>query len=162
MSGGRFHHVGLTVSDLERSITFYRDLIGLTVRERDVMTGVQLETMTGVVGSRVLLADLDFGNGLTLELMQYLVPAGGAVHPRPADAGHTHVGIEVKDIDAVYRRLLDAGAVVRGEPSALVDAGPYWTGAKVVHVLDPDGITVELVQMPMPQGRSSIQASPSV
>lgn len=160
MNAGRLHHVGLTVSDLERSIAFYRGLIGLTVRERDEMTGGQLETVIGVAGSRVLLADLDFGNGLTLELMQYLAPAGGAVHPRPTDAGHTHVGIEVKDIDSVYRRLLAAGASVRGEPTALVDAGPYWTGAKVLNVLDPDGITVELVQMP--QGRSSIQASPSV
>jgi len=162
MSRGSLHHVGLSVSDLERSIAFYRDLIGLTVREREEMTGGQLETVTGVAGSRVHIADLDFGNALTLELMQYLAPAGGAIHPRPTDAGHIHIGIEVKDIDAVYRRLVDAGASARGEPTILKDAGPYWTGARVVNVLDPDGITVELVQMSSPHGRSSIQASPSV
>lgn len=161
MSRGSLHHIGLSVSNLERSIAFYRDLIGLTVREREEMTGGQLEPVTGVAGSRVRIADLDFGNGLTLELLQYLVPAGGAIHPRPTDAGHIHVGIEIKDLDAVYRRLLDAGASVRVGPSVLKGAGPYWTGARVVNVLDPDGITVELVQMPSPQGRSSIQASPS-
>ncbi len=148
MSAGSLHHVGLSVSDLERSIHFYRDLLGLSVRERDEASGGQLETVTGVLGSHVRIADLEFGNGRTLELTQYLAPVGVAVHPRPSDAGHTHVGIEVEDVDAVYRRLVDAGVLVRSQPIVLEDAGPYWTGSKVVHVLDPDGITVELVQMP--------------
>jgi catechol 2,3-dioxygenase-like lactoylglutathione lyase family enzyme len=148
VSAGALHHVGLTVSDLDRSIRFYRDLLGLSVRERDEVTGGQLAIVTGVPGSDVRIADLEFGNGRTLELTQYLAPAGNAVHPRPFDAGHIHVGIDVDDIDVVVTRLVDAGVVLRSQPIALVDAGPYWTGAKVVHAVDPDGITVELVQMP--------------
>ena len=149
MSPGNLHHVGLTVSDLERSIWFYRDLLGLPVRERDEATGGQLAIVTGVREPQVRIADLDFGNGGTLELTQYLSPPGGAVRPQPMDAGHTHVGIEVDDIDLVYRRLAEAGVTLRSEPVTLEDAGPYWTGARVVHALDPDGITVELVQMPV-------------
>jgi catechol 2,3-dioxygenase-like lactoylglutathione lyase family enzyme len=142
------HHVGLTVSDLEQSIRFYRDLLGLGVRERDEIAGGPIESITGVAGGRVRIADLDFGGGSTLELTQYLAPPGGAVHPRPVDAGHVHVGIEVDDIEAVYARLMTAGVVTRSKPTALVDAGPFWSGAKVVHALDPDGVTVELVEMP--------------
>lgn len=147
MSEGSLHHVGLTVTDLEQSIHFYRDLLGLAVRERDELIGGQLETVTGVSGSHVRIADLEFGNGRTLELTQYLAPLSGEVHPRPSDAGHAHVGIEVDDLEAIYRRLVAAGITMRSEPITLVDAGPYWTGARVVHALDPDGITVELVQM---------------
>jgi catechol 2,3-dioxygenase-like lactoylglutathione lyase family enzyme len=142
------HHVGLTVSDLEQSVRFYRDLIGLTVRERDESSGGQVEIVTGVRGTSVRIADLDFGGGRTLELTQYLAPPGGSVQPRPVDAGHVHVGIEIDDIDSVYRKLTGAGVFTRSEPTELLDAGPFWTGARVLHALDPDGITVELVQMP--------------
>ena len=148
MSKGHLHHVGLTVSDLERSVWFYRDLLGLPVRERDEMKGGQLEIVTGVAGPHVRIADLDFGNGGTLELTEYLAPPGSSVHPRPTDAGHTHVGIEVDDIDLAYSRLVEAGITLRSEPVTLENAGPFWTGARVVHALDPDGVTVELVQMP--------------
>ena len=142
------HHIGLTVSDLERSIRFYRDLIGLPVRERDELSGGQVEGVTGVAGSKLRIADLDFGSGRTLELTQYLAPVGGSVHPQPMDSGHTHIGIEVGDIEAVYQRLVAASVVTRSQPTELRDAGPFWTGAKVLHALDPDGVTVELVQMP--------------
>lgn len=148
MSKGHLHHVGITVSDLERSVWFYRDLLGLPVRERDEAKGGQLAIVTGVVGPHVRIADLDFGNGGTLELTQYLAPRGSSIHPHPIDAGHTHVGIEVDDIDLVYRRLTEAGITLRSEPVTLEDAGPFWTGARVAHALDPDGVTVELVQMP--------------
>lgn len=148
MRNGNLHHVGLSVSDLERSVWFYRDLLGLSVRERDEIKGGQFEILTGVVGPHVRIADLDFGNGRTLELTQYLAPTGSSVSLRPMDAGHVHVGIEVDDIDLVYQRLVKAGIRLRSQPLTLEDAGPFWTGARVVHALDPDGLTVELVQMP--------------
>jgi catechol 2,3-dioxygenase-like lactoylglutathione lyase family enzyme len=148
MTGPGLHHIGLTVSDLEQSVHFYRDLLGLAVRERDEVKGGQIESITGVASGHVLIADLDFGGGRTLELTQYLAPPGSAVHPRPVDAGHVHVGVEVDDIEAVYARLTTAGVLTRSKPTALVDAGPFWSGAKVMHALDPDGVTVELVEMP--------------
>lgn len=148
MSAPGLHHVGLSVSDLERSIAFYRDLLGLPVRELDEMSGSEVEAVTGVAGSRVLIADLEVGAGQTLELLQYLSPAGTAVHPRLVDPGHTHVGIQVEDLAGVFRRLVEEGVSIRSAPTTLTDAGPYWTGATVANVLDPDGITVELVQMP--------------
>lgn len=148
MRQASFHHIGLTVSDLERSIRFYRDLVGLAVRERDEVKGGQVELLTGVSGTKVRIADLDFGNGRTLELSQYLAPPGRAINARPNDAGYTHVGIEVEDVDLIYRRLAQAGVIFRSEPITLENAGPFWTGARVVHALDPDGLTVELVQMP--------------
>ncbi|MEO6796387.1 MAG: VOC family protein [Candidatus Dormibacter sp.] len=149
MTPGRLHHVGLSVADLERSIAFYRDLLGLPVRERDQMSGSEVEAVTGVVGSRVLIADLGVGASQTLELLQYVAPAGTAVHLRPFDPGHAHVGIQVADRASVFGRLSEAGVVIGTGPTTLTDAGPYWTGATVANVLDPGGITVELVQRPL-------------
>ena len=85
MTPGRLHHVGLSVADLERSIAFYRDLLGLPVRERDQMSGSEVEAVTGVVGSRVLIAELGVGASQTLELLQYGGPDGPAVDRRPFD-----------------------------------------------------------------------------
>jgi catechol 2,3-dioxygenase-like lactoylglutathione lyase family enzyme len=148
MNAPGLHHVGIAVADLDRSIAFYRDLLGFSVRERDEITGGQLALVTGVSGGRVRIADLEFGDGRTLELLQYLAPVGAAVRPRPFDGGSTHIGFQVADLGAIYRRLQAAGAVTRSAPITLADAGPYWSGATVIHVLDPDGVTVELVEMP--------------
>ena len=54
---GGLHHVGITVSDLDRSLAFYRGLLGLHIEARAV--DVAAEDVTGIPGARVSIADLD-------------------------------------------------------------------------------------------------------
>ena len=62
--------------------------------------------------------------------------------------GACHLAISVDDIDATYERLERAGVTLRSRPITLADSGPRWDGSRVVYTVDPDGVTVELVQLP--------------
>ena len=144
MSVRGLHHAGMIVSDVDRSISFYCGLLEASVRERTEVSGGAFTAITGI--ARALVADLDLGDGRTLELIQDLT-----VQRRPGRGdGSLHIGFQVPSIDAVHRRLVEAGARIRTPPIALVDAGPFWSGARVLYALDPDGTSIELVEMPPP------------
>jgi catechol 2,3-dioxygenase-like lactoylglutathione lyase family enzyme len=140
------HHVGVTVSDLDRALGFYRDLLGLTVRERVEESGGAVAEVTGLPGAHVRIADLELGDGRVIELVEYVAPEGRPLSQRTCDPGACHLAVEVINVDAVAGRLRAAGMVLRSEPVTLADAGPHWSGVRLVYAVDPDGVTVELVQ----------------
>ena len=139
------HHTGLTVRDLDRSLAFYRDLLGMEVVFEQEKEGGYLAEIVGYPDAHVRMAHLAFrGDGHRVELFQYLQPKprGGAGEPR--DVGITHVCLLVDDIEAVHKRLLESGVDFYSAP-VLVDTGAN-TGGLGVYLRDPDGITVELFQ----------------
>jgi catechol 2,3-dioxygenase-like lactoylglutathione lyase family enzyme len=151
MSTPRLHHVSVTCADLERSIAFYGGLLELPVLGRGGSDGPELSTITGLPDTRVRWAELDLGGGQVLELLEYVSPRGEPLRQRTNDAGSGHIGFAVDDIDVMHRRLSEGGAVVRSEPVALAEAGE-WHGVRTMYALDPDGVTVELVEgVPAPR-----------
>ena len=74
----KLDHAGLTVQDLDRSIEFYCTVLGCVVEERSVISGAEVETLTGVSGAVIHTADLKLLGGGMLELLQY-VPAGDPI-----------------------------------------------------------------------------------
>jgi catechol 2,3-dioxygenase-like lactoylglutathione lyase family enzyme len=135
------HHASLTVRDLERSLRFYRDALGIPVRERVDMDGDSVTAISGEP-AHLRIADLDLGDGRVLELVEDMD------HDPPEHSG-SHLALEVDDIQAAYRRVLGAGATARSEPVELgPEAGRHWQGCTVVWITDPDGAAVELVQQP--------------
>lgn len=145
MSGPRLHHVSVTCSDLDRSITFYGGLLELPLLGRGESDGPELSTITGLPGTRVQWAEFDLGGGQVLQLLEYMSPRGERVRQRTNDAGSGHIGFSVDDVDVMHRRLVEGGAVVRSEPIALTEEGE-WHGVRTMYALDPDGVTVELVE----------------
>jgi catechol 2,3-dioxygenase-like lactoylglutathione lyase family enzyme len=143
-------HVGITVRKLERSLAFYRDLLGLRVIE--ISDEQDVGQIVGIPGARVKTADLDAGDGRVLELLEYVAARGDDVPQRPNAAGCPHVALQVHDIPKVLRRLARAGHNPDGEPTTITDAIAF-EGATVVYLRDPDGAVIELVQRPKP-GRS--------
>jgi len=138
------HHVSLSVADLDRSLAFYRDLLGIPVREQVEAAGGVVTEISGESVGRVRIADLDLGDGRVLELVCELD------HEPTSHAGG-HVALAVDDVHAVCRRVVEAGFEARSEPVTLgPDAGRHWAGAVVVWITDPDGATVELVQPAAP------------
>jgi catechol 2,3-dioxygenase-like lactoylglutathione lyase family enzyme len=137
------HHASLTVADLDRSLHFYRDLLGVPVREQVDAAAETFSAVSGEPSTDVRIADLDLGDGRVLELIERR--DGGAA------PGHTggHIAFQVDDIVATYRRLVKAGVEARSKPQSLgPEAGRHWAGCIVVYLTDPDGATVELVQVP--------------
>lgn len=141
----RFHHSGLTVSDLDRSLRFWRDALGLGLEARQERQGGYVETITGEPGAHMLQAHLRAPDSdLRVELVQYLAPKGRRLKGRPRDAGHAHVAILCDESERLVERLVSAGGVVLGRPIT-IDAGVN-AGLTAVYVADPDGHVIELLR----------------
>ena len=137
------HHTGLTVSDLERSLHFWRDAMGMEELFQQEKEGGYLEAIVREPGAHVRMAHLAFGGeGPRIELFQYLAPSGGQHLSRPADQGFVHVCIACEDLDERMKRLVAAGGTPFSEP-VVIDTGVN-RGGRGVYLRDPDGHVVEL------------------
>jgi catechol 2,3-dioxygenase-like lactoylglutathione lyase family enzyme len=143
-------HAGLTVHDLDRSILFYGTVLGCIVQERAVISGTEVEALTGVAGAVIRTADLKLPSGGMLELLQYVVPESPVLVQRRFDAGHSHIAFTVDDVDATRHRALSAGALDCSVAVTLQEPGSSWDGVRVCYARDPDGRTIEFVQRPPP------------
>jgi catechol 2,3-dioxygenase-like lactoylglutathione lyase family enzyme len=140
------HHVSRSVADMDRSLGFYRDLLGLAVVLDTEMSGEMLDREVGLENARLRLVELSAGSGATmLELLQYLTPSPAAdAGLRPCDIGAHHIAVLVDDIEAAHRALATEGVVFTHPPQE-VDAG-YFRGHRTAYCFDPDGQIVELWQ----------------
>jgi catechol 2,3-dioxygenase-like lactoylglutathione lyase family enzyme len=143
MSAATLHHVGLTVSDLDASLRFWGDALGMQTVVRQERQGGYLEAIVREPGAHVLQAQLELPEGgARVELFQYVAPEGETVHARPRDVGFAHVAVRCTDLDDRLERLLAAGGEAFGDVIE-VDAGVN-AGARAVYVRDPDGHVLEL------------------
>jgi glyoxylase I family protein len=142
------HHIGLTVSDLEESIEFYRALLGCVIRERSESGGPEVETLTGVPSAHILTADLELESGDILELIQYVAPMAATLAQQRHQPGHTHIGFLVDDVDAVYERLTTYGSTPTSRPVTINEPGSAWDGIRAIYACDPDGRTIECLEAP--------------
>lgn len=140
-------HTGITVSSLERSLTFWRDVLGFEYSHTAHQTGEMAEEITGVKGAELKLAVVKAPNGHKIELLEYLAPADRRKDAslRPCDVGHVHVALVVENLEPLLQRIAASGWKAAGTPQALT-TGPN-AGKRVVYVRDPDGTTIELMQM---------------
>ena len=142
-------HTGITVSNLERSLAFWRDVLGFGLSHIAHQTGKMAEEITGVAGAEIKLAVVKAPGGHKIELLEYLAPPDGKRHVNllPCDVGHVHVALIVDDLEDVLERIAKFGWKAAGEPQTL-KSGPN-TGKRVVYVRDPDGTTIEFMQPPV-------------
>jgi len=140
-------HTGITVSNLERSLAFWRDVLGLELSHTAHQTGELAKEITGVTGAEIKLAVLKTPSGHKIELLEYLAPRDrNHSDVRPCDVGHVHVALLVDDLDAALNKIAASGWKTAGKPQTL-KTGPN-AGKRVVYVRDPDGTTIEFMQLP--------------
>jgi catechol 2,3-dioxygenase-like lactoylglutathione lyase family enzyme len=122
----RLFHVSYIVEDLEKSIAFYRDVLGFKhIRTQDM--GFQR------------LGFISTGDGEPqIELKEVSAPFRGM----PTE-GFSHVGVFVQDVDAVYERSIEYGAEWRMKPTVLGPGAPYFGSMR-----DPDGYEIEVMENP--------------
>jgi glyoxylase I family protein len=141
-------HTGITVSNLERTTAFWRDVLGFELSHTAHQTGEMAQEITGVAGAEIKLAVLKSPGGHKIELLEYLAPPDRKhVDVGPCDVGHVHVALLIDDLDAVLEKIAAAGWKAVGNPQTL-KSGPN-AGKRVVYVRDPDGTTVELMELPI-------------
>src|SRR5437773_8389369 len=141
-------HTGITVSNLERSLAFWRDVLGFEFSHSAHQTGERPEQITGVKGAELKLAVLKTPSGHKIELLQYFAPADRKrdASLRPCDVGHVHVALTVENLEPLLEKIAASGWKAAGKPQPLTK-GPN-AGKRVVYVRDPDGTTIEFMEMP--------------
>ena len=147
-------HTGLSVSDLDRSIAFYRDCLGLELIAQWDSQQEYLRTVVGFPDADMRIALLRLPGpagaaGHHIELLEYRVPRGVRGDARTCNPGNGHVAFMVEDLDATYRELSAKGVRFKSAPVDITHGRNR--GARAVYLFDPDDITLELVQ-PAPRG----------
>lgn len=137
--GVQVHHTGITVSDVERSVEFYR-LFGLEEATRFVLEGDEFEAAVAVPGAVAQFVMLR-GTNTVVELIQYTQGGGQGFKRSNNDVGSAHVCFTVDDIGETRRRLDEAGVPLVAPPTTPAD------GTSFAFLRDPDGISVEILQV---------------
>jgi catechol 2,3-dioxygenase-like lactoylglutathione lyase family enzyme len=137
----RFTHVAIRVGDLDRSVAFYRDLLGFVPRSHHVGSGGPSAGMLGDPDARLEAVFLE-RDGTVVEL-QTIEGADPSV-VTGIQHGLSHIGFVVTDLAGVVRELERGGAQVV-ESSRYVDPD---LGSEVIFVTDPDGTRIELIAAP--------------
>ena len=140
------NHTSFTVSDLDRSLGFFCDVLGFDLLNRGPRDPDFIERVVAIPGADIEGAYIQ-APGHRLELIQYHGPGGRRqVEARPCDSGFAHIAFDVDDIDAAIAASKKVGVLPLGPPQDL-DRGPN-KGGRVVYTRDADGITIEFIQPP--------------
>ena len=141
----RLTHIGICVSDMERSLRFYRDLLGCKEVGHLELEGQPTATLNGWKDVKVRAIYLE-RDGWRLELIEYPVPGWiGPQSPRPMNqVGLTHLSFRVADLDAVCAQIEAAGGGVLPETRLAAQGSP----TRVIMAFDPDGLRLEVIQAP--------------
>jgi len=138
----KIHHTAVSTGDIERSLKFYRDLLGFEVlSDSGWPRGTEVaDAITGLKDSSARMIMLRMGE-THLELFQYASPEPKPSDPnRPVcDHGFTHICVNVTNIDAEYERLKAGGMKFHCPPRSMGGA------IKATYGRDPDGNVIELL-----------------
>ncbi|MEO5884562.1 MAG: VOC family protein [Candidatus Limnocylindrales bacterium] len=141
----RAHHMGLQVADLDRSVAFYRDVLGFTVLFAWNPQADYIRELVGYPEADIHAAILRLPETeVVLELLEYRNVERTPVDTRTANPGTAHIAFFVDDLDTLYADLVARG--VRSVSAPVTPTiGPN-EGGRAVYLIDPDGIRVELIQ----------------
>lgn len=134
-------HTGITVKNLEKSIEFYCNALGLRVANPPsaFITDEETAKALGAPDAIHRICTLETGGDL-IELLEYSYPNSPVDVPMPQyTIGAQHVGFLVEDIHQTVGKLTAMGIQFNHKP--LLEDGIWWVIFK-----DPDGIAVELIQ----------------
>src|SRR3990172_3312105 len=146
MFATRLDHLAVTVSDLEHSLHFYCDLLGLKRDSGHDLEGETISRMAGKPRVRLKVVRLSCPEtpAIKIDLQQYLEPKGKHADSKLGDVGNSHFSVVVPDIQQAYRTLKAHGVRFISEPVCfdLEHEGKI----RVVFFLDPDDYVLELTE----------------
>ena len=135
-------HVGIVVTDMDKSLKLYRDIFNLEVIWDRVESGQFIDNLLQMFDTKVHTVKLRDCNGGVIELLQYLS------HPRDinynddvARIGCSHIAITVDNVDDMYEKLTSEGLEFNYKPQVSVDGNAHVTFCR-----DYDQVLIEIVE----------------
>ena len=135
-------HFGIVVSNLEKSLHFYKDILGLKIQREMFEESKYIDTILNLKNTKVRTIKMSADEGNLIELLWY------ESHPRKrrenndiCDIGASHPAFTVENLDYEYKRLREKGVKFNCSPQISPDGK-----AKVAFCHDPDGVPIELVE----------------
>ncbi len=139
-------HTGFVVKDIEKTIDFYTNVMGLTLAGRTERRGDFASKLLAFPEAHIKGAFVELGDGHQLELIQYINPPVGAGSLNRNDAGASHLAFIVENIEAFYADKSGRGLTFNSDPAALYDDGGQLL-RKALYAQDPDGNWLEFVEL---------------
>ena len=135
------NHAGIVVDDLDASVHFYSDVVGLPVLRMIERSGAPISSVVGYEDVHIKAVLLDLGDGHSLELIQYFNPVA-AERPTQERAvlGGFHLAFTVDNIKDTLSYLDDNGAKILNSPVEVSQ------GRFVCYMRDPDNNWIELIE----------------
>lgn len=146
---GQIYHTGLTVSDLDRSVSFYRDVLGFTYLGEILMEGKETDILFGRRNCKARVAYLNgsMEKGMPpVELIQFV---GSEVEKEESDLFRTSISelcFYTDHIDETYRKLKEQRVECLSEPQDFDFTSAGFGKSRAFYFKDPDGIILEMMQ----------------
>ncbi|MGZ7886209.1 VOC family protein [Ligilactobacillus salivarius] len=140
------NHVGITVSNLEKSIEFYETLTGKKISNKDEIGGKRMAQTQGLDDTLIRYANLHLDN-INIDILEYVEPKSTKANYSNEQISAMHLCFEVDDIETAVARMKEIGIEPEGEPIYLEksDGLKVGFGTGVVYFKDPDGTNLELI-----------------
>jgi catechol 2,3-dioxygenase-like lactoylglutathione lyase family enzyme len=137
------HHTSFTVSNMERSVAFYRDILGMEVVWDSVQAGVEFkgplaDNLTNCPGTELHIVFLKINESL-IELVEYTPKGKQMIDNKASDTGSAHVCFKTENIQELHKKLTANRVRLHCPPQNL---GGVWA----MYFRDPDGIILEAMQ----------------
>ena len=141
-----FFHTGFVVKDIEKSVKFYSEVLGIRIAGRMERQGEFVEQVLAFPGAHIKGGFVDMGEGHQLELIQYLSPASGENNLNRNDLGASHLAFFVEDLDKFYQETSQKGIRYNNPPASMFDENGNLS-RKAAYAQDPDGNWLEFVEV---------------
>ena len=142
-------HVGITVTNIENSIKFYRDILGLTLKGQAIMEGKETDKLFAMNNCKVKIAYLNGSDNIIsppIELLEFVNNKTIKDKPQLNKISISEICFRVDNIEKVYKHLIDNNVECLSEPQEFDFTAYGFSKSKALYFKDPDGIILELME----------------
>lgn len=147
--------IGMTVSDMDRSVAFYSDVLAFKLISDVEVDGPEYDQLWGIFGVRARVVRMQLGRQ-QLELIEFLAPPDVRPIPVPSysnDLWFQHFAIVVRDMEAAWAQLRKHHVrQISPRPQMIPISNPAAAGIKAIKFRDPDRHNLELLWFPEGKG----------